>query len=323
MASSKNAKYSFDADEVCPICKNNRYLTPNMKLLVSDCYHKMCESCIDRLFANGAGPCPICQKILRKVSFIEPTFEDLRVEKEVKVRRMLSKQYNQRQEDFESLRLYNDYLEMVEEIAWNLINDKDKKETEALMNKHLNENRDIIARNRRKQEEEAKKANYFSEKVKIDKRMKFESYKKELDEEKKRKEREEAELIEELAKSKGSAAAILAEKKAMRESSRSQEDKSPQQHYPSPGDSNLSSWYSGNLESTSFMEDSQEFDAIASEYLDIGYYTLKDKYYDPYTETNTKLRAGGFSPKFLHERALQAAFSGLFSFNQSDDMNID
>lgn len=84
------------------------------------------------------------------------------------------------------------------------------------------------------------------------------------------------------AKSKGSAAAILAEKKAMRESSRSQEDKSPQQHYPSPGDSNLSSWYSSNLESTSFMEDSQEFDAIASEYLDIGYYTLKDKYYDPY-----------------------------------------
>ncbi|RIA97217.1 CDK-activating kinase assembly factor MAT1-domain-containing protein [Glomus cerebriforme] len=112
-----NARYSFDADEVCPICKNNRYLTPNMKLLVSDCYHKMCESCIDRLFANGAGPCPICQKILRKVSFIEPTFEDLRVEKEVKIRRMLSKQYNQRQEDFESLRSYNDYLEMVEEIG--------------------------------------------------------------------------------------------------------------------------------------------------------------------------------------------------------------
>ncbi|CAG8439789.1 532_t:CDS:2 [Funneliformis mosseae] len=87
-----NSRLSSDADEICPICKNNRYLTPNMKLLVSDCYHKMCESCIDRLFANGAGPCPICQRILRKVSFIEPTFEDLRVEKEVKIRRNLSKQ---------------------------------------------------------------------------------------------------------------------------------------------------------------------------------------------------------------------------------------
>jgi hypothetical protein len=85
-------------------------------------------------------------------------------------------------------------------LAWNLINDKDKKETEALIAKHLSENRDVIARNRRKQDEEAKKASYYSEKVKLDKRMKFESYKKELDEEKKRKEREEAELIEELVR---------------------------------------------------------------------------------------------------------------------------
>ena len=37
-----------------------------------------------------------------------------------------------------------------------------------------------------------------NKKIKLDKRMKFENYKKELDEEKKRKEREEAELIEEL-----------------------------------------------------------------------------------------------------------------------------
>ena len=36
------------------------------------------------------------------------------------------------------------------------------------------------------------------------------------------------------------------------------------------------------MESSSFIDDSQEFDAVASEYLDIGYYTLKDKYYDPY-----------------------------------------
>ena len=38
---------------------------------------------------------------------------------------------------------------------------------------------------------------------------------------------------------------------------------------------------------------------------------------------NTKLRAGGFAPKFVHERALQAVFSGLFSFTRSDDMKIE
>ena len=64
------------------------------------------------------------------------------------------------------------------------------------------------------------------------------------------------------------------------ESSRSQELINSQL-YPSPRDSNHGSWY-GNLESSSFIDDSQEFDAIASEYLDIDHYTLKDRYYDPY-----------------------------------------
>nr|CAG8610292.1 4658_t:CDS:2 [Entrophospora candida] len=107
----------IDNDEECPICRNNRYLTPNMKLLVSECYHKMCESCIDRLFANGAGPCPICKQTLRKINFVVPTFEDLRVEKEIKIRKKLAHQFNKRQEDFDSLKGYNDYLEMVEDIA--------------------------------------------------------------------------------------------------------------------------------------------------------------------------------------------------------------
>ena len=43
--SSNNLTKDFytDNDEECPICRNNRYLTPNMKLLVSECYHKMLE----------------------------------------------------------------------------------------------------------------------------------------------------------------------------------------------------------------------------------------------------------------------------------------
>ena len=62
------------------------------------------------------------------------TFEDLTVEKEVAVRRRLAKEsvslmsviltftqpphsFNKRREDFADLRLYNDYLEMVEDIS--------------------------------------------------------------------------------------------------------------------------------------------------------------------------------------------------------------
>jgi len=83
-------------------------------------------------------------------------------------------------------------------LAWNLINDVNTKETEALINKYVSENKETIANNKRKQDEEAKWASYTSEREKLDKRIKFENYKKELDEEKKRKEKEQAEIIEEL-----------------------------------------------------------------------------------------------------------------------------
>ena len=138
-------------EDVCPVCKSDRYLNPKLRLLVSSCYHKMsvpqrrsriqmltiwfrCESCIDRLFTLGPAPCPICQKVLRKLAFTPQTFEDLGVEKEVAIRRRIAKEYagafaflgpsltlcnrfNKRREDFLDLRQFNDYLEEVEDIG--------------------------------------------------------------------------------------------------------------------------------------------------------------------------------------------------------------
>ena len=98
----------------CPVCKSDRYLNPKLRLLVSACYHKMCvrsvvlvmhwhypsdkndffrcESCIDRLFTLGPAPCPLCNKVLRKLAFMPQTFEDLGVEKEVAIRRRIAKE---------------------------------------------------------------------------------------------------------------------------------------------------------------------------------------------------------------------------------------
>lgn len=91
-ASGKVSEYS-SMDDACPVCKSDRYLNPRLRLLVSQCYHKMCESCIDRLFTLGPAPCPVCQKTLRKLAFMPQTFEDLTVEREVAVRRRLAKEY--------------------------------------------------------------------------------------------------------------------------------------------------------------------------------------------------------------------------------------
>ncbi|KAJ4371888.1 TFIIH/NER complex subunit [Didymella sp. IMI 355093] len=120
------------ASDVCPVCKSSRYLNPHMKFLVNpECYHKMCESCVDRIFSHGPAPCPIagCARTLRKGKFREATFEDLKVEREVDIRRRVASIMNKEEADFETLKDYNDYLEQVEEITWNLILKIDVDET--------------------------------------------------------------------------------------------------------------------------------------------------------------------------------------------------
>jgi len=134
-------------EDQCPVCKSDRYLNPKLRLLVSACYHKMCESCIDRLFTLGPAPCPICNKTLRKLAFTPQTFEDLTVEKEVAVRRRIAKDFNKKREDFPDLRVYNDYLEMVEDITFNLINEIDVPQTEARIANYRSENAALIEAN--------------------------------------------------------------------------------------------------------------------------------------------------------------------------------
>ncbi|KAF9729651.1 hypothetical protein PMIN04_007811 [Paraphaeosphaeria minitans] len=119
--------------DICPVCKSSRYLNKYMRFLVNpECYHKMCESCVDRIFSHGPAPCPIagCKKTLRKARFRTQTFEDLKVEREVDIRRRVAKAMNKEETDFETLRDYNDYLEEVEEITWNLILKIDVEQTE-------------------------------------------------------------------------------------------------------------------------------------------------------------------------------------------------
>ncbi|KAF1964762.1 CDK-activating kinase assembly factor [Bimuria novae-zelandiae CBS 107.79] len=131
---SKPARAAADSSpEVCQVCKSSRYLNQHMRFLVNpECYHKMCESCVDRIFSHGPAPCPIagCKKTLRKARFRMQTFEDLKVEREVDIRRRVAKVMNKQEVDFESLRDYNDYLETVEEITWNLILKIDVEQTE-------------------------------------------------------------------------------------------------------------------------------------------------------------------------------------------------
>ena len=65
----------------------------------------------------GPAPCPICQRTLRKNKFRQQTFEDTLVEREVDLRKRIARTFNKAEEDFPTLKDYNDYLEEVENLS--------------------------------------------------------------------------------------------------------------------------------------------------------------------------------------------------------------
>ncbi|KAK6458827.1 RNA polymerase II transcription factor B subunit 3 [Scheffersomyces xylosifermentans] len=191
VASTSNSLMSdyFEDDraskDMCPICKTDKYLSPNMKFLINpECYHKICESCVDRIFSLGPAPCPYpnCGKILRKNKFKKQIFDDLRIEREIDIRKKVGNIYNKTEEDFSDLKEYNKYLESVENIIFNLNYGIDVEETEANLIKYEAEHKiEILEKNLNESKKNADLAKYQEarerlkqEKIRIQKQMEVE-----------------------------------------------------------------------------------------------------------------------------------------------------
>ncbi|XP_041070796.1 CDK-activating kinase assembly factor MAT1 [Carcharodon carcharias] len=137
-------------DQGCPRCKTTKYRNPSLKLMVNVCGHTLCESCVELLFVRGSGNCQECGTALRKNNFRVQLFEDPTVDKEVEIRKKVLKIYNKREEDFSTLKEYNDFLEEVEDIVTNLTNNVDIENTKRKMEQYQKDNKDIIYRNKLK-----------------------------------------------------------------------------------------------------------------------------------------------------------------------------
>ncbi|XP_070606790.1 CDK-activating kinase assembly factor MAT1 [Erythrolamprus reginae] len=144
-------------DQGCPRCKTTKYRNPSLKLMVNVCGHTLCESCVELLFVRGSGNCQECDTPLRKNNFRVQLFEDPAVDKEVEIRKKVLKIYNKREDDFPNLAEYNDFLEEVEEIVFNLTNNVDVESTRKKMEIYQKENKEVIHKNKiklsREQEE--------------------------------------------------------------------------------------------------------------------------------------------------------------------------
>ena len=167
-------------DQACPKCKTTKYRNPNMKLMVNVCGHNLCENCVELLFVKGSGACPECNVPLRRgnfrftciknhlgnsldmnliamcVYFLRlQLFEDANIDKEVDIRRKILRDFNKQEEDFETLREFNDYLEMVEDIIFNLTNNIDILETNKKIASYKEQNKELIKKGWSKQSKDA------------------------------------------------------------------------------------------------------------------------------------------------------------------------
>lgn len=125
-------------DLECPRCKTTKYRNPQLKLLVNVCGHPLCEKCIELMFASGVAKCYQCPTPLKRYNFKRQLFQDSQVEKDIQVRRDILKKFNKYQDAFPTLRAYNDYLEKLETVIYNLANDIDPDETNRLLDELRN-----------------------------------------------------------------------------------------------------------------------------------------------------------------------------------------
>lgn len=148
------------------------------------------------------------------MGFMAQTFEDLGVEKEVAIRRRIAKHFNKRLEDFEDLHAYNDYLEEVETIAFNLINGIDVAATEAKIAEHRAANAAIIELNEQREAREAANLRDIEERERLDRQQRAEEARRAEEEEERERERSKLELINQLESSNAPAERVLAKAKA-------------------------------------------------------------------------------------------------------------
>lgn len=146
---------------------------------------------------------------LRRNGFKLQQFEDASIDVEVETRKRILLDYNKTEEDFNTLDEYNDYLVEVEDIIYNLIRNINVNETKERIEQYKRENKDIIMRNRMKSKREEQALEELIEEEKMHSQYKRDEVLRDEAEQRSKKLRVDAELIDSLARSNSNARDIV------------------------------------------------------------------------------------------------------------------
>ncbi|KAL9059838.1 MAG: hypothetical protein Q9162_000908 [Coniocarpon cinnabarinum] len=302
------------SNDICPVCKSSRYLNPNMKLKVNpECWHRMCESCVERIFGHGPAPCPIagCKRTLRKARFREQTFEDVKIEREIEIRKEVNDLIRMRQDDYSNLREYNDFLEDMEEITFNLINNKDVTGARASLDKYRKEHANEIAANIEHEKSERAEFAAMTAEQRERELQNRQIAMRQLEEEEKFRQDQERSFREQLAK--GGDANKLASRLAKVQQERAIARKYEAQRAQSDGDGMVIRGKMREKEAPKTEVPYSPFAGLHLQRQEVPREVYHDETLDERRQ-NPKVTAGGYDFEEYCQRALSDAFSGLGVF---------
>ncbi|KAK3773599.1 hypothetical protein RRG08_022308 [Elysia crispata] len=304
-------------EQGCPRCKTTKYRNPSLKLLVNVCGHSLCESCVDLLFVKGSGVCPECNTSLRRTNFRLQLFEDPFVEKEIDIRRKVLRDYNKKEEDFATLEDYNDYLETIETIVYNLSNHINIDETKRMIEQYKKDNREQIKKNQSKLSKDEEMLESLIEQEQQETLMRKAMIKQDEQREKAAKRKHKDDLIDDLMFSELSAQAIIT---SYRESAKQEEEEFKAKSAATAFSTGIKIGHQNNVVPMSRTEQGvmYRYCPLVMEWCGPDPPSMDDIYSDGYLK-NIRLasdaeKAGGFREAIACHRALQEAFCGLFSY---------
>ncbi|BFZ07841.1 hypothetical protein BsWGS_10880 [Bradybaena similaris] len=304
-------------EQGCPRCKTTKYRNPSLKLMVNICGHSLCESCVESLFVKGSGACPECETPLRRSNFKLQIFEDPSVEREVDIRKKVLRDFNKKQEDFPGLKEYNDYLEMIETVVFNLCNNLDVDNTKKMIEQYKKENKDQIRKNLSKLSKEEEYLDSLIEQEQYEasmrKKMITEDEKREREAKKKHKQA----LIDDLMFSDKSANEIVnSHKEAVLQEQEELKAKSAATAFST----GIRIGHHNEIIPLAKQDFGQLYTycPISMEWCGPDPPSMDDIYAEGYLQNvrtaSDSERAGGFREAIACHRALQDAYCGLYSF---------
>ncbi|PVD26658.1 hypothetical protein C0Q70_14336 [Pomacea canaliculata] len=263
------------------------------------------------LFIKGSGACPQCGTALRRNNYRLQVFEDATVEKEVDIRKRILRDFNKKEEDFPDLRSYNDYLEMIETVVFNLTNGVDVESTRKLIEQYKKENKDYIKKNQSKLSRDEEYLEQLIEQEKHETAIRRQLAAEEEQGEKNTKRRNKDALIDDLMFSDLTAQAILDRHKKV--SSVKEEEQKPPTFSTGIRIQNVYTPMDETTEPEPYV-----YVPIVLETNGPPFPTLDDIFKQGYLANvrncTPSERAGGFEPHIACQRALMDAMSGLFYF---------